>query len=298
MSSNSSSGSGSSLAALVTKAKEILGSEVEPAILKCLLSQSQILRDCVMNRPEELPGLMDDEVIILTGDDLETIKQLSGHVQDRMGFASDDCPSDVFILTPEDKKTYEYDSSPEIRNVFTFLKRYSNGEAIGEYIESDVDGSVSVELYPGVLPHPSSFLAEESRATGTRAPEPSTLEYLMFSKPKHSQQVRDLINIGMLVPSTSVTHPHAKPQPKRRATVTRRTSHRLSSSSSSSSRSSYGVSSNRTASYGRRTTKARLPAIRRGSSNSGKPGQVHRGKTQKRGRSPRRLSPRGTRRRQ
>jgi len=287
MSSNSSasSASGSSMAALVAKAKEILGSEVESAILQCLLSQSQILRDCVMNRPEELPGLMDDEVIILSGAELDTIKHLSGHVQDRIG--SGDCPSDVFVLTPEDKKTYERDSSPDIRNVFAFLKRYSNGEAIGEYTVSDLDNSVSVDLYPGVLPRPSSFLAEESRAAGVRAPEPSTLEFLMFSKPKHSHQVRDLIKIGMLVPSTSTTHPHGKPQPKRRATTRRRTSSSYRSSSSSS----------RSTSSRRKTTRAKTAKARvhLGSSNSM---GLYRTKGQKQGRSPRKLSPRGTRRRQ
>lgn len=290
--SSASSRSGISLDALVAKAADILGPEIDHAVLKCLLSQSQILRDCVMNRPEELPGMMDEEVVILTGDDLDTIQDLSVYVNDRMELNSDVCPSGCFVLTPEDKKSYEHDSSPEIRNVFAFLKRFSNGEPIGEYIESDFDGSVSIELYPSVLPHPRSFLAEDTK--GVRAPEPSTLEYLMFSKPTHGDKVKALIKIGMLVPSTAISHPHGKPQPKRRVTAKRK-SHSISMWSNSYKSSS----SSRYSSDSRRSTRAaKAPQIRLGSSNIGKPGQIYRGKTQKRGRSPRRKSPRGTRRRQ
>jgi len=139
MSSNSSasSASGSSLAELVTKAKGVLGDEVDHTALKCLLSTSQILRNCVMNHPEDLPRMMDNDVVVLTGDDLNTIKHLSKYIEERLEFNSKDCANDYFTLTPEDKRSFEEDDENAIKNVFAFLKHYSNGELVGEYIGSE-----------------------------------------------------------------------------------------------------------------------------------------------------------------
>lgn len=181
--------------ALLSKAQALLEEgSVETPVLKCLLSRSKILRTAVESTPEEFTGLLENETLDIHGEALNWIFEHSEYFQHFLEVQSENgrCPDGHFILCPEEKQGMDGVNG----YVFHLLKRYEQGEPIGEYKE--VEDGFDVVWYQDV--HKAWYHASIAQSYA------AVLDYLMWVTEDPTDQIKELIECGLLVPSSTLGH--------------------------------------------------------------------------------------------
>ena len=186
--------SANNINSMVGTATPLVEDMVTTAELKYMLRTSKILRSVLKENPSSFAATIAEDTLVLKGPRLEWLIDHAKHIEDTIDFmSSDGCPENTYIEIPETKASRN-DAEPA---AFRFLQNYAHEEPVGEITMKN--GKMSITMFPIF----EEGLPEDVPATAHLA---NVLDYLGWNHSTPEEQIDDLIECGLLVKNSVLTH--------------------------------------------------------------------------------------------